>query len=95
MGNCGECRFWGDAKDAGQTYRKCMAMVHGVRVYVDNGDDDVGIIIPRTRDVDGVYPYRITAAITGSAYVEDASDYYAALKCREDFGCVSWEAASG
>lgn len=27
------------------------------------------------------------------AFVEDGSGYYAAIRCRADFGCVLWEAA--
>lgn len=29
-----------------------------------------------------------------SAFVEDDSGYYAALRCRADFGCVAWEPAN-
>ncbi len=38
-------------------------------------------------DEDGSLP----SAQTDKAYTEDGSGYYAAIRVREDFGCVLWE----
>lgn len=65
--------MWGDDKDAGQRFRKCRAIAHGVVKF----DDDYNEIL-----VDNDTKEQIEAA-----YVEDGSGYYAALKTAEDFGC--------
>jgi hypothetical protein len=39
--SCGRCVMWGDDKDAGQRFRKCRAIAHGVVKF----DDDYNPIL--------------------------------------------------
>lgn len=73
---CRLCRFWGDDKDKGQTFRKCMAIGHAVTAFDD--------------DFNETLVYREDRAPVQGAYVVDGSGYYAALKTAEDFGCASF-----
>lgn len=77
--HCGTCAFWGDPSDANESakrYRRCMSVGQSGRW------DDA----PPTTDM---YGSPLSPVVTDRAFVVDGSYYFAALKCREDFGCVA------
>lgn len=84
MNKCGTCRFWGRAQDAGLNYRPCQAAIHDKDFkYCDKEWDDEEDRLERAEKLKTL-PLRL-------AVVEDGSGWHAALKCREDFGCVLHE----
>lgn len=82
---CGTCRHWGDEKDAGRTFRKCMGVFSckGVK-----GPDDEDYV---EGHLDHWEPGEVAIVRAQKAYTVDGSGYYNALKCKEDFGCVLWD----
>ena len=80
---CGTCRYWGDAEDLGERWRRCLGVRHGSTRRTEDGPYDVWL------DDYGQGP----RVILSRAFVADGSDYYAALKCEADFGCVLHEDA--
>ncbi len=86
METCESCAFWGDAKDAQnkETFRQCNAMFHDVGSNC-GGDG-------RRPEPDPIRFPELNAewheARSHKAVVQDGSGYFAALKCRSDFGCV-------
>ncbi len=87
MSACGGCKYWGDKKDTGEEFRKCVAVIHDERSYAntdiyDDPDDEEWIDEEIRAEIKAVRAHR--------AVVVDGSGYYAALKCKADFGCVLW-----
>lgn len=91
---CVSCVFWGrrrwakdDTVPSLARFRICGAVYHGRAVYED--DDRA---VPTVREIvyersgDAAHQYGMPVA--ESAYVQDGSGFYAALKTAEDFGCV-------
>jgi hypothetical protein len=85
---CGNCKFWGSSCDGNETYRQCLAVIHDKRSFTsslfdwdaENPDhDDI-------ETTDGIRDARSKKAV-----VKDGSGYFAALRCRSDFGCVLFE----
>lgn len=93
---CGTCKHWGRPKDDGETFRVCVSTIH---VGKDIGNPDIDGDTINSADL----PFRFAGAYDGTVppptpvrlggrCVVDGSGYFAALKCREDFGCVAHEA---
>lgn len=87
---CGTCRFWGAKDEAGQTFRQCMRILHD-----DGNDTDVDKWDAEDADYYAKEdPERFAkhqAMLEEKAVALDGSGYFAALRCREDFGCVYHE----
>lgn len=87
MNTCGTCKHWGkDRLPYFPGLHPCRAVIaqHDVeKVSDDNGFD--------VEPPDGCY---LAKGGTPKAVAVDGSGYFAALKTREDFGCVLWEAKS-
>lgn len=77
MNTCGTCKHWG----AGRNEHEYA----GASVSRDDEFKPCGAIIQED--------YYDEKKIAGKrAFVQDGSGYYAAIKVREDFGCVLWTA---
>lgn len=86
MNTCGTCKHWGnDAFPYFAGLRPCLAVA---------AQHDV----PKSSANDGMDPtgaaFYVAANGTPKAVAADGSGYFAALKTREDFGCVLWEVKS-
>lgn len=97
MNRCGNCKFWGrliksrrgnPLPDQVGEWRQCGRFIHD-----DNGYCKPEAEIRLEEDWDAnwdqrqlKHPVRMELAV-----VQDGSGYFAALKCREDFGCVLFE----
>lgn len=93
MSNCGTCKHWGDSKDVGEPYRKCTAVIHDKSSYTGTfGDEFLGD--EPIDDWERTKREEILAIRKHCAVVVDGSGYFAALKCREDFGCVLYAPSS-
>jgi hypothetical protein len=77
---CGTCKFWGNDEDATEQFRWCRAVVHDQENYADPDDDE-------WCGADELAE-KIAFRKTHKAIVLDGSGFKAALRCREDFGCV-------
>lgn len=73
---CGTCKHWGDEKDMKERFRQCRGVVHDVDFVADARRPDES----QQQFLD-----------KNKAVTQDASAYMAALRCREDFGCVLHE----
>lgn len=92
---CGDCRYWGDPLESG-AFRSCGAIVHDRRNRTDTNEwSDAETLL---QDFDRADPHeveevaKIKAMREHKAVIWDRSGYFAALKCREDFGCVLFQA---
>ena len=88
---CGSCRFWPTIPAAG--FRPCARIPHDKR-YPSLAEDDDSLLGYALEDMDTDAEreaYRAERARTKAVAV-DGSGYFAALKTREDFGCILWEA---
>jgi hypothetical protein len=84
VNTCGQCKFWGSPKDNTETFKQCMAVIHDDRCLTDgNYDTDAWMSEDAILERDKIR--------THAAVVQDGSGYRAALRCREDFGCVLFE----
>ncbi len=87
---CGDCKHWGLEKEAGMKFRSCTAVVHDKDDAT--GEEDYSVPV---EERDYYKPERRQKLIllreSARAVVKDASGYFAALKCRESFGCVLFE----
>ena len=83
---CGQCRFWGEKDDANQEWRQCQAVPHDEDGATDKRPFNGKGIEPSYPDAQGAKEMRENLAV-----VQDGSGYFAALKCRADFGCVLFE----
>jgi hypothetical protein len=98
MNRCGNCKFWGkgartypQASPEDQTtgeWRQCGRVQHDDHARCRPEDD--------IRDEYDFDPIRAEEMVEDPirrelAVVTDGSGYFAALKCREDFGCVLFE----
>jgi hypothetical protein len=99
VNTCGSCAHWGDKNkpDEDPMFRACQAVVHdkewatgkdGHQNQAEEDDFDF------ERDVAADIKAEIKAVRKHLAVVQDGSGFYAALKVREDFGCVLWKAKS-
>lgn len=94
METCGTCRFWGDEKDKGYRFRRCLG-VYSCERFSGPGD---GERLESFLHPDGDERWdreEMTEVVKQRAYTIDGSGYYNALKCREDFGCVLWQSSQG
>jgi hypothetical protein len=91
---CGSCRYWGklDDEDNGR-FRQCRAVIHDKNsaIALEEWDDPL-----EERDwlPEAKRQELIALRNMSKAVVKDGSGYFAALKCREDFGCILWEGKS-
>jgi hypothetical protein len=90
---CGTCKHWGNVSDAEEMFRSCQAVKHSPGRDIDNDRIDYILI-----DDDGPQSDYEIAAVKEwhsnrekKAHACDGSDYNAALRCREDFGCILHE----
>ncbi len=81
---CGDCKYWGvrphrpEEREIEGTHRVCGGVPGpGVNGAPYYNDRGESPENPESRPI---------------AYVLDASDYHAVLRCREDFGCTLFEA---
>ena len=81
MNTCGTCKFWGDAPDRcdprgpkGEEFRPCK------RIKMQEID----------MEAESDAEWHGVISNPCSAVAVDGSGYYAAIKCRSDFGCVEW-----
>jgi hypothetical protein len=82
---CGTCPFWTGREalsEAGEAFRQCQRLVHDQNRDVDGYDREEEPAIARQ-----------TTLRRELAVLQDGSGYYAAIKCRADFGCVLHEPA--
>lgn len=92
---CGTCKFWGEGVAQGDDppdcdYRPCGAVIHDKRGHARAEKDDVETYL---EDYCPEHEYAETRAEIAAirkhkAIVHDGSGYYAALKTKDDFGCV-------
>ncbi len=83
---CGDCKHWGTERDVadGETFRTCVSVVHDKRGLVNTKDE-------QWEDDHEDREERDAFRATHKAVVQDGSGFRAALRCREDFGCVDFE----
>ena len=78
---CGNCTGWGEPEEG--EFGFCGGIIHDEWCYVDHGkewtDDEKTL-----KEIDEMKKE--------PAVLHDGSGYYAALRCKEDFGCTEWEA---
>jgi hypothetical protein len=82
---CGGCRFWGKPAEAGFEFRVCTAVEHDDRYLADQGQDCDWAEDDEERAEKRSY------RDAHEAVVEDGSGFHAALRTRDDFGCVLFE----
>lgn len=90
MNTCGTCRHWGSGKknygavSVDDMFKPCGAVIHT--------DDDNLLFVTESDNskLSEETQAEIAAVRARKAVVVDGSNYYAALKVREDFGCVLW-----
>ena len=77
---CGTCKFWGTDKDIGEKYRECQG------VKMDHHTISEGPVPNyfNEMETEEILELRRTAL----AVTVDGSGYYAAIKSKQDFGCV-------
>jgi hypothetical protein len=86
---CGSCKHWGDHRDAGEKWRRCLAVIHDVdgtisetcHTPIEERDwltEEQRVELVAIRD-------------TAKVICQDGSGYFAAVRCREDFGCILYE----
>lgn len=75
---CGDCKFWGKPNNLEDTgdFRECQGILH---------DKDKVTTASTFEDEDAKLLRSENKAVT-----VDGSGYFAALRTREDFGCVSF-----
>lgn len=88
---CGTCKHWGGhnppVEDAQFKHHPCNRVKHD-----DNWEATPSDLVVQDWDINAVAAAKERmASVKDSAVVQDASGAYAALKTREDFGCVLWE----
>jgi hypothetical protein len=93
---CGSCRFWGKKPDGspiindGQPetgeFRSCGKIEHD-----DYNRSDPNPDLAFLDDDDDIIEMNAKRAALGDAVTVDGSGYYAALKTRDQFGCVFHE----
>lgn len=86
---CGNCKFWGKEKDVGE-FRQCQAIIHDKKSLAYNhwqweDEDEFEFDTPEEKQK------KLDFRAVNKAIVEDGSGYYAAIKTKEDFGCVLFE----
>lgn len=90
MDLCGTCKFWGGPDDDGK-YRQCARIEHDessdTSSYEEWDEDEVKYY----QENDPERLARHNAMLAEKAVAVDGSGYFAALRCREDFGCVYHE----
>ena len=94
MKTCGTCAYWGVGntqrdREEDTIYRPCGAVVHDEHSYARpryDGPHEDDELYGRPAEEE------IAAIRKHLAVVQDGSGFYAALKVREDFGCVLWKA---
>ena len=88
MERCGDCKFWGKPGDT-EVFRPCGGVIHDERSRHNEEEDEfwdsemglqIGNINEQIRDIN-----------SRPAVVIDGSGCFAALKTKEDFGCVLFE----
>ncbi len=88
---CGTCKFWGNTDETHRLFRTCQRFVHDKSKHSDGEQVD-------EFDLDDEFPdspEEIAAKLiinSEKAVTVDGSGYFAALRCRSDFGCVYHEA---
>lgn len=96
MNTCGTCKFWGsddprhnDEIPEGE-YRTCNAVIHDKLGATDSNRDGVDTYVADYYDKHEFAEAKaeIAAVRKHLAVVKDGSGYYAALKTKDDFGCV-------
>jgi hypothetical protein len=92
MKTCGSCKHWGKQDEVESSlkagFKKCYRIIHDEHSDTDDYKDDV---YDKDDPYDAQFIARMNATRKELAVVKDGSGYYAALKCREDFGCVLHE----
>ena len=99
MKTCGTCRYWGKARPDHRNcmeqttgkLRVCQAIIHDSDDATGNYDEYSTPIEERNWLSEEVRQELIHIRDSVKAVVVDGSNYYAALKCREDFGCILHE----
>lgn len=88
MNLCGSCKFWGTDADK-EKFRQCTKIIHDEDRASDNEWDSVEDAEYAADDPERHAQHHNVLA--QKAVTIDGSGYFAALKCREDFGCVYHE----
>ena len=102
---CGTCAHWGvgstpNDQEEQTIYRPCGAVIHDRNYRVKpefdeplSNENDNWVEVPGD-DLPDSYKRKAETEIAAirkhKAVVQDGSGFYAALKVREDFGCVLW-----
>jgi hypothetical protein len=81
MKTCGTCKHW---ENGPEDYRECLAVIHD-RQGMTTDDNDA---FESYDWLDEEERAEIRAIRKYAAVVVDGSGYFAALKCRADFGCT-------
>ena len=86
---CASCAFWGDAEPDWQFDKLSVARCTKIRMRDDIAQEACPDPEERWSEAGEA---KIEAAMTAAkAIAVDGSDYYAAVRCFADFGCVLWE----
>lgn len=91
MNLCGNCKFWGKVGDQPQNgFKTCQAVIHGRGGYVfeEQSEFDCCVIDESDSFIKEQIELRQKKALA-----VDGSGYYAAIKTKDDFGCVLFEQA--
>lgn len=86
---CGTCKYWGNSESKTQ-FRACQKIIHDADYNAGNSrlsdeayEEDLDSRRPDQREEEKAF------RAEHNAVVMDGSGYHAALKCRQDFGCVN------
>ena len=83
--HCGQCKFWGKNGETGE-FRECIGIVHDKDLLTNNLEDNVNV-----DDNDDWTPETLKFRSENKAVTIDDSGYFAALRTKEDFGCVLYK----
>ncbi len=83
---CGNCKHWGNEHETDAKFRSCRGIAHDKEKLVNEDQDEYYAEHESEH-------HRAQVVFRGNhiAVTQDGSGYYAALKCREDFGCELFE----
>lgn len=87
MNKCGTCKHWGREPNIDPEFRECQVIHLGEDENSWKGGPDAEEI----EDEPELAARRIKFRSENKAFTLDGSNFQAALRCREDFGCVLHE----
>jgi hypothetical protein len=90
---CGSCKFWKPGECAAPGYGQCGKIEHDESSHTSTTiyDEEYLVELASGDEDDKARAAEVRKAREQKAVALDGSGYFAAVRCREDFGCVLHE----